>query len=63
MTKQHFQALADSIRCILDPHCRLQAAVAVAHAVSKFNKRFDFDQFYEACGVTFTSVENHLGLK
>ena len=57
MTKKHFEALADSIRCIMDPHARLQAAVAVAHAVGKFNPRFDYDQFYKAAGVVFTSVE------
>ena len=63
MTKQHFQALADSIRCILDPHARLQAAVAVAQVGLKFNSRFDADRFYAAAGVTFISVEDHLGIK
>lgn len=52
MTKQHFEALADSIRGILDPHARLQAAVAVASAVLKFNPRFDSNRFYVACGVS-----------
>jgi hypothetical protein len=41
----------------MDPHARLQAAVAVAHAVGKFNPRFDYDQFYDAAGVVFTSIQ------
>jgi len=57
MTKKHFEALADSIRGILDPHARLQAAVAVASAALKFNKRFDCDRFYAACGVIFNHSE------
>ena len=52
MTKKHFQALADSIRSILDPHVRLNAAVAVASACKQMNSRFDADRFYAACGVS-----------
>ena len=52
MSKKHFQALADSIRTILDPHVRLNAAVAVASACKQMNARFDADRFYAACGVS-----------
>ena len=51
MTRKHFEALAYSIRTILDPHVRLNAAVAVASACHQFNPRFNIAQFYEACGV------------
>ena len=56
MTKKHFEALARQIRNILDPHVRLNAAVAVAAACKETNRRFDFDRFYEACGVTDMTV-------
>lgn len=52
MTRKDFKALAESIRTILDPHARLQAAVAAASACAKANPRFDYDRFYAACGVT-----------
>ena len=52
MTRKHFQVLADSIRTILDPHVRLNAAVAVASACKQMNPRFNADRFYAACGVT-----------
>jgi len=51
MTRKHFQVLADNIRTILDPHVRLNAAVAVASACKQMNPRFDADRFYTACGV------------
>lgn len=51
MSRQHFEALAYSISTILDPHARLQAAVAVASVGLKFNPRFNADKFYAACGV------------
>ena len=51
MTRKHFEALASSIRTILDPHVRLNAAVAVVSACRQFNPRFNIAQFYEACGV------------
>ena len=51
MTRKHFQVLAENIRTILDPHVRLNAAVAVATACQQMNPRFDADLFYAACGV------------
>lgn len=51
MSKKHFDALAASIRQILDSHARLQAATAVASACAKFNPAFDGNRFFEACGV------------
>jgi hypothetical protein len=51
MTKKHFVALAKHIRMILDPHVRLNAAIAVAAACQEANPKFDFDRFYVACGV------------
>lgn len=52
MSRKHFQALADSIRTILDPHVRLNAAVAVASACKQMNPRFNPNRFFAACGVT-----------
>lgn len=52
MTRKHFQTLADSIRSILDPHVRLNAAVAVASACKQMNPRFKEERFFAACGVT-----------
>mgnify|MGYP003348447661 FL=1 len=51
MTKKHFEALAKHIRMILDPHVRLNAAVAVAAACQEANPKFDYERFYKACGV------------
>ena len=51
MSKKHFEALAKHIRQILDPHVRLNAAVAVAAACQEANPKFDYDRFYAACGV------------
>ena len=51
MTKRHFQILAEHIRMIMDPHARLNAAVAVAAACKATNPNFKADRFYEACGV------------
>ncbi len=51
MTRKHFEMLAESIRCILDPQSRLMAAVAVAQVAYKLNDRFDHEKFYAACGV------------
>jgi hypothetical protein len=51
MSRKHFEMLADSIRCILDPQSRLMAAVAVAQVAYKLNPRFDHQKFYAACGV------------
>jgi len=51
MSKKHFELLAKYIDSILDPHARLQAAVAVASACREANPRFDTDRFFWACGV------------
>ena len=51
MSKKHFELLAKYIQSILDPHCRLQAAVAVASACREANPRFDEQRFFAACGV------------
>lgn len=51
MTKKHFEAIAKHIRTILDPHVRLNAAVAVAAACQEINPKFDCARFYAACGV------------
>ena len=51
MSKKHFELLARYIDAILDPHARLQAAVAVASACREANPRFDTDRFFYACGV------------
>ena len=51
MSKKHFELLARYIHSIMDPHARLQAAVAVASACAEANSRFDTDRFYSACGV------------
>ena len=51
MSKKHFESLAKYIRVILDPHARLQAAVAVANACVESNPRFDTQRFFDACGV------------
>jgi hypothetical protein len=51
MSRKHFEALSKYIRGIMDPHSRLQAAVAVASACIETNPRFDFNKFYKACGV------------
>jgi hypothetical protein len=51
MSKKHFELLAKYIESILDPHARLQAAVAVASACREANSRFDCDRFFAACRV------------
>jgi hypothetical protein len=51
MSKKHFELLAKYIDSILDPHARLQAAIAVASACKEANSRFDCDRFFYACGV------------
>ena len=51
MSRKHFELLARYIDAILDPHARLQAAVAVASACKEANSRFDLDRFFYACGV------------
>ena len=51
MSKKHFELLAKYINSIMDPHARLQAAVAVASACAEANDAFNIDKFYKACGV------------
>ena len=51
MSRKHFRSLAKYIRGIMDPHARLQAAIAVASACAEANVAFDINKFYEACGV------------
>lgn len=52
MTKRHFELLARYISGIMDPHARLQAAIAVASASKEANPRFDEQRFYRACGIS-----------
>lgn len=51
MSKKHFKLLAEYITMIMDPHARLQAAVAVASACKHANDRFDEQRFFAACGI------------
>ena len=51
MSKKHFELLAKYIGSMMDPHARLQAAVAVASACKEANSQFDQDRFFRACGV------------
>lgn len=51
MSKKHFELLAKYIESIMDPHCRLQAAVAVASACKEANSRFDEQRFFAACRI------------
>lgn len=57
MSKKHFELLARYISSMMDPHCRLNAAVAVASACREANPRFDQDRFFAACGVGTTEVQ------
>jgi hypothetical protein len=54
MTKKHFEDIAVAINSIMDPHSRLQAAIALASVAIKHNPRFDSQRFFKACGVTST---------
>ena len=56
MSKKHFELLAQYIRAMIDPHCRLNAAIAVASACQQANPRFNADRFFEACGVNTEGV-------
>ena len=62
MSKKHFELLAEHITCILDPHCRLQAAVAVASACKQSNPRFDTDRFFSACNIGAVQFDQNKGL-
>jgi hypothetical protein len=57
MSKKHFELLAKYISSMIDPHCRLNAAVAVASACREANSRFDERRFFAACGVTAQEVK------
>jgi len=57
MSKKHFELLAKYISSMIDPHCRLNAAVAVASACREANSRFDEQRFFAACGVTSQEVK------
>jgi len=57
MSKKHFELLAKYISSMIDPHCRLNAAVAVASACREANSRFDEQRFFAACGVTAQDVK------
>ena len=62
MSKKHFELLAEHITYILDPHCRLQAAVAVASACKQSNPRFDTDRFFAACNIGAVKFDPAQGL-
>lgn len=52
MTKQHFQAFADEIKCAqVDEQTRIAIAHAVANVARQFNGRFDVDRFMRAAGL------------
>ncbi len=51
MSKKHFELLAHYISTMLDPHCRLNAAVAVASACKAANPRFNEQRFFAACNI------------
>jgi hypothetical protein len=57
MSKTHFELLAKYIDSIMDPHCRLQAAIAVASACKEANRRFDCDRFFAACNIGAAEVK------
>ena len=57
MSKKHFELLAKYIDSIMDPHCRLQAAIAVASACKEANRRFDSDRFFAACNIGAEEVQ------
>lgn len=57
MSKKHFELLAKYIDSIMDPHCRLQAAIAVASACKEANSRFDTDRFFAACNIGAPQVK------
>jgi hypothetical protein len=51
MSKKHFELIAHYISTMLDSHCKLNAAVAVASACKVANPKFDEQKFFKACGV------------
>lgn len=62
MTRQHFVALADSLRVSKPRYKRIrkqgvklavweQCVRQVAYTCKTFNNSFDYDKFYRACGM------------
>ena len=51
LTRKEFQALAKDVATIVDTYARTQAAIDAAKVCAKFNPRFDYGRFYQACGV------------
>lgn len=51
MTKKDFQAMSKDVATIVDTYARTQAAIDAAKVCAKFNPRFDYARFYQACGV------------
>ena len=58
MSKKHFELLARYISAMIDPHCRLNAAVAVASACAEANSQFNCDRFFAACNIGPLTVTN-----
>jgi hypothetical protein len=51
MTRKHFQAMADAIRCIPDPDERRAQAEALARHCQRANPLFNRVRFLAACEV------------
>jgi hypothetical protein len=51
MTRKHFEAMADAIRCIPDPAERREQAEALARHCQRANPLFNRVRFLKACGV------------
>jgi hypothetical protein len=49
MTRKHFRAAADIIKCISDPDERKRTAIRFATLFRQCNNRFDSDKFFRAC--------------
>ena len=62
MSKKHFELIAHYISTMLDSHCKLNAAVAVASACKVANPKFDEQKFFKACGVQRSTVKNHFAI-
>jgi hypothetical protein len=54
-TKKDFMALAKDVASVQDPYERTQAAINAAKVCAALNPRFDYDRFYQACGVVVVS--------
>jgi hypothetical protein len=51
MSKKHFESLAKYISSMMDSHCRLNAAVAVASACKEADPKFDEQKFFKECRI------------